>query len=35
MMGPEIIIGEYYNTGDFVESLSYILDRNIELRYYK
>jgi UDP-2,3-diacylglucosamine pyrophosphatase LpxH len=34
---PEIISGEYYNTGDFVESCSYIiedLDGNIELRFY-
>ena len=41
MMGhthsPEIILGEYYNTGDFVESCSYIietLEGNIELRYF-
>jgi UDP-2,3-diacylglucosamine pyrophosphatase LpxH len=34
---PEIIYREYYNTGDWVESCSYIiedLDGNIELRFY-
>jgi UDP-2,3-diacylglucosamine pyrophosphatase LpxH len=33
---PEIIQGEYYNTGDFVESCSYIiedLEGNLELRF--
>ena len=33
---PEIILGEYYNTGDFVESCSYIiedLEGNIELKF--
>jgi len=33
---PEIIQGEYYNTGDFVESCSYIiedLEGNIELKF--
>ena len=40
MMGhihtPEIIDGEYYNTGDFIESCSYIiedLEGNIILKY--
>ena len=40
MMGhthsPEIIHGEYYNTGDFVESISYIietLEGEIELKF--
>ena len=40
MMGhihtPEIILGEYYNTGDFVESCSYIIEDlkgNIELKF--
>lgn len=35
---PEIIIGEYYNTGDWVESCSYIIediDGNMELRFIK
>jgi UDP-2,3-diacylglucosamine pyrophosphatase LpxH len=35
---PEIITGEYYNTGDFVESCSYIiedLEGNIELKFIK
>jgi hypothetical protein len=35
---PEIIQGEYYNTGDWVESCSYIiedLDGNMELRFVK
>jgi len=35
---PEIIMGEYYNTGDFCESCSYIiekLDGKIELRFVK
>jgi len=34
---PEIVSGKYYNTGDFCESCSYIienLDGNIELRFY-
>jgi len=42
MMGhthsPEIIEGEYYNTGDFVESCSYIietLDGNLELHFFE
>ena len=33
---PEIIQGEYYNTGDFVESCSYIiedLEGNFELKF--
>ena len=33
---PEIILGEYYNTGDFVESCSYIiedLEGNLELKF--
>ena len=33
---PEIIVGEYYNTGDFVESCSYIIEDlsgNIELKF--
>jgi UDP-2,3-diacylglucosamine pyrophosphatase LpxH len=41
MMGhihsPEIIQGEYYNTGDFVESCSYIIetyDGKMELKYF-
>jgi len=35
---PEIVLGEYYNTGDFCESCSYIiedLNGNIELRFVK
>ena len=35
---PEIIEGEYYNTGDFCESCSYIiedLDGNIKLKFIK
>ncbi len=35
---PEIIQGKYYNTGDWVESCSYIiekLDGNIELKFVK
>jgi UDP-2,3-diacylglucosamine pyrophosphatase LpxH len=35
---PEIEIGNYYNTGDFCESCSYIvetLDGLIELRFTK
>ena len=42
MMGhihtPEIIKGEYYNTGDFVESCSYIIetiDGKLELHFYE
>ena len=34
---PEILSGEYYNTGDFVESCSYIVednDGNLILKYY-
>jgi UDP-2,3-diacylglucosamine pyrophosphatase LpxH len=35
---PEIINGEYYNTGDFCESCSYIienLDGTMELKFVK
>ena len=35
---PEIVAGEYYNTGDFVESCSYIIENlngNIELKYFE
>jgi len=35
---PEIIEGQYYNTGDFCESCSYIIedfDGNIKLMFVK